>query len=53
MRSISVEMANVEQVANKMEEMYILIWQYIEFLRASAKAYTNLQDELTQSVTAL
>ena len=97
MRSISVKMANVEQVANKMEEMvisykqsynqlfdevdllksswqgkdnmafsnaisayeddfnqmYILIWQYIEFLRASAKAYTNLQDELTQSVTAL
>ena len=34
-------------------QMYILIWQYIEFLRASAKAYTNLQDELTQSVTAL
>lgn len=97
MRQITVEVAQVENCANKIEEMansykqaynqlfdevdlmknswsgkdnqafstqiagyeddfnqlYILIYQYIEFLRASAKAYKQLQDELCAQAKAL
>lgn len=97
MRQITVEVAQVENCANKIEEMansykqaynqlfdevdlmknswsgkdnqafstqiagyeddfnqlYILIYQYIEFLRASAKAYKQLQDELCAQAQAL
>lgn len=27
-------------------QMFVLIWQYIDFLRSSAKAYRQLQDDL-------
>ncbi len=97
MRQIMIEVAQVENCANKIEEMassykqaynqlfdevdlmknswsgkdnlafstqiagyeddfnqlYVLIWQYIEFLRASAKAYKQLQDELAAQAQAL
>ncbi len=97
MRQIMIEVAQVENCANKIEEMassykqaynqlfdevdlmknswsgkdnlafstqiagyeddfnqlYVLIWQYIEFLCASAKAYKQLQDELAAQAQAL
>lgn len=97
MRTISVEVAQVENCANKMEsllasykqyygqlldevdamktswqgkdnvafsnqiagyeddfnQLYVLGWQYVEFLRSSAKAYQQLQDEISAQAALL
>ena len=49
-QAFSTQIAGYEDDFN---QLYILIYQYIEFLRASAKAYKQLQDELCAQAQAL
>ncbi|MCI5774471.1 MAG: WXG100 family type VII secretion target [Erysipelotrichaceae bacterium] len=49
-QAFSTQIAGYEDDFN---QLHVLIWQYIEFLRASAKAYKQLQDELASQAQAL